>query len=193
MTKSLDDKCLHWFHEEKNKVPEIRNQTIWHFRGNICSFRAYYLRRSTPRPATQIKPSRTRNPLAGSGVDTIGGTGGGPGGPGVPGRPPGKIGGKNGGNGPPGGATGGPKLFGATATRAIGSPPKNPAGTRSGTNTGVLMVRSTGSFADTGVFGESETRFPQRPRATFFPSVTTVSPACSVTLCFVQKICSPTR
>ncbi len=59
--------------------------------------------------------------------------------------------------------------------------------------TGPLMTSAGGSAGDIGPAGTSATRLPQRVRARCSPSVSSVSPACSVTSFFVQKIRSPSR
>jgi len=59
--------------------------------------------------------------------------------------------------------------------------------------TGGFIVSSAGSAGEVGATGTSEMRLPQRVRARCTPSVRRVSPACIVTLFFVQKMRSPRR
>ena len=50
-----------------------------------------------------------------------------------------------------------------------------------------------GSFEETGCCATGETRFPQRPLASRFPSVITVSSSCRISGFFVQKTSSSIR
>jgi hypothetical protein len=57
-----------------------------------------------------------------------------------------------------------------------------------------LNASRAGCFAGaTGACGVSETLFPQRVRASFVPSLTSVSPLCNNNLRFVQKTSFPMR